>query len=279
MGDAAISIVDLSDSDFDSIRDIIYKECGTSLTDGKKALVRARLLRRLRELRLPDYQCYYQFLRSNYTDEIVNLINCITTNKTEFFRENKHFEYLTDVVLPQFESSGRKSYRIWCAGCSTGEEPYTMAITLLEYFNKKPLPDIKILATDIDTRVLQTAKDAVYLDDVIDGMRSEILSKYFLRGKGTNSGLYRVKDRVRRLVHFGYLNLTDEKFPMKGKFDIIFCRNVIIYFNKETQMRLFKQFHRYLNDDAYLFVGHSESLMGINDLFRFRSNSVYGRVN
>ncbi len=268
-------IIELDESQFNLFRDIIYREAGIKLSDMKKALVQSRLLRRLRELQLFSYEEYHEFLQENYNEEIINLINCITTNKTEFFREARHFDFMHQVVLPEYERMKKRTLRIWCAGCSTGEEPYTIAITLLEYYRDKQVPDIKILATDIDTRVLEIAQEGRYKKEILEMLNVDMLRRYFMRGKEVNIGFYRVKDHVKKYIFFRRLNLLNDTYPMKNQFDIIFCRNVIIYFDKDTQQRLFAQFHRYLKDDGYLFLGHSESLTDENNRFVFQGNSIY----
>lgn len=271
-------VIVLGFEEFELFREIVYRESGINLTEKKKALVQARLMRRLRQLRMADYERYYDYLQDNYRDEIVHLINCITTNKTEFFREPNHFDYLRAVILPEFERAGKRRIRIWCAGCSTGEEPYSIAITVLEYFGDRRLPDVKVLANDIDTEVLRRAREGIYPYEVVAIMGEDLLRKYFLRGKGEFSGLYRAKDCVKEMISFRRLNLLTEQFPMKGTFDIIFCRNVVIYFDRPSQQKLFHQFYRYLTDDGYLILGHSEALMGHAKMFRFRGKSIYGKV-
>jgi len=268
-------IIELDDKQFNLFREIIYREAGIKLSDMKKALVQSRLLRRLRELHIFSYDDYYSFLQDNYTQEIINLINCITTNKTEFFREARHFDFMHQVVLPEYVKMKKKTLRIWSAGCSTGEEPYTIAITLLEFFKDMQMPDIKILATDIDTHVLELALDGRYKKEILEMLNVDMLRRYFLKGSDVNLGFYRVKDHVKKYIYFRRLNLLSDHYPMKNQFDIIFCRNVIIYFDKETQKRLFGKFYQYLKDDGYLFLGHSESLTDENNRFTFQGNSIY----
>jgi len=268
-------IIELDDKQFNLFREIIYREAGIKLSDMKKALVQSRLLRRLRELHIFSYDDYYSFLQDNYTQEIINLINCITTNKTEFFREARHFDFMHQVVLPEYVGMKKKTLRIWSAGCSTGEEPYTIAITLLEFFKDMQMPDIKILATDIDTHVLELALDGRYKKEILEMLNVDMLRRYFLKGSDVNLGFYRVKDHVKKYIYFRRLNLLSDHYPMKNQFDIIFCRNVIIYFDKETQKRLFGKFYQYLKDDGYLFLGHSESLTDENNRFTFQGNSIY----
>lgn len=271
-------ITELNEKDFNLFREVIYRESGINLSPMKKALVQSRLMRRMRELQIRDFNEYYEYLNENYDDERIHLINCITTNKTDFFREAGHFDYMKNEVLPRYVKENRKSIRIWSAGCSTGEEPYTIAISLLEFFKDKTLPDIKILATDIDTKVLETAMEGTYKEETVKVVDREVLRRYALRGVGKNAGYYRMKDTVKKLIYFKRLNLLADTFPLKNKFDIIFCRNVVIYFDRNSQVKLFKQFYNYLNNDGYLFIGHSETLTSVSNLFQFRGRSVYGKV-
>lgn len=268
----------LKDDEFNLIKDVIYRESGIRLTEMKKALVQARLMKRLRELKLPDYREYCHFLNNNYDREIINLINCITTNKTDFFREPKHFEFLQEVALPEFEHSGRKRITIWSAGCSTGAEPYTIAITLREYFAGRSMPEVKILATDIDTQVLRRGEEGIYSYNEVDTIDIELLRRYFKRGTGENEGFFKVKDSVQNMISFRRLNLLDDTYPMRGRFDIIFCRNVIIYFDTASRNRLFEKFHACLSDDGYLIMGHSETLAGMTTRFRFVGHTIYRKV-
>ena len=239
---------DLSDREFHHLSEIISMESGIKMTLSKKSLVQARLMRRMRELRINDYGVYIDFLGEHYNDEIVNLINCITTNKTEFFRENFHFQFMREKVLPEFLERKMTKLRVWCAGCSTGEEPYTIAITLCEFYGGHLPHDTKILATDIDTTVLDRAQQGIYTRENVNCIEESLLKKYFLRGKGSVEGKFQVKDSLKRLISFRRLNLLSDVFPMKGTFDIIFCRNVVIYFDRESQKKLFTQFHRYLDE-------------------------------
>ncbi len=277
MGAILKGILNLSDRDFEFFRGVIYKESGIRLSDIKRALVQARLMKRLRELKIANYHEYSEYLNKNYDDEVVHLINCITTNKTEFFREPYHFEYIERMILPQIERDKRE-IRIWSAGCSTGEEPYTILITLLEYFRNRTLPGIKLLATDIDTRVLDSAVRGIYSGDAIRIMPLGILRKYFLQSSGGNKTVYMVKERVRELVHFRRLNLLDEELPMKKTFDIIFCRNVFIYFDNSSKRKVLGHFHRYLNNDGSLFMGYAETLSDAQGLFKIVQKSIYRKI-
>ncbi len=268
---------EIGDLEFNRFREIIYREAGIKLTDLKKTLVQARLSRRMRSLGLGTFSQYYSYLVDNYDEEKIFFINSITTNKTDFFREEKHFDYLRKVILPQYGSEGRREIRLWSAGCSTGEEPYSLAITLLDYYDDGPMPDIRILATDIDTQVLATAQNATYDSDRVSCIPEDMLKRFFRRGVGSLQGQYRLKESVTGLVSFRRLNLLSESYPMKRAFDIIFCRNVIIYFDKPTQVELFRRFSRYLKNDGYLFIGHSENITSFSRDFVLQGHTIYRR--
>jgi chemotaxis protein methyltransferase CheR len=266
------------DEVFVKFKELIYREAGIKLTDLKKALIQARLSKRLRLLGLKSYQAYYEYLMEHFDQEKIEFINAITTNKTEFFRENRHFDFIRDRCLPDFESEGRKTIRIWSAGCSSGEEPYTIAITIREFYEGERLPDVKILATDIDTSVLEKAAAGVYTYDQVKDIDIAFLKKYFLRGTGDNAGYFKVKDSLKQMIMFRRLNLLDEMYPMKGRFDMIFCRNVIIYFDRPTQRVLFEKFNTCLSDDGYLFIGHSENITGVSDRFTLLGHTIYKKA-
>ncbi len=265
----------ISDDEFNNFRSLIYKEAGINLSDLKRALVQSRLTKRIKILGVGTFGDYYRYLISNFDDEKIHFINAITTNKTDFFRENRHFEFMKETVLPKLESSGRGSIRIWSAGCSTGEEPYSIAMTLREYFEKTKKPDMKILASDIDTQVLESGREGIYEYEKIRDIDISLLKKYFIRGSGNNEGLFKVKDSIKQMIVFRRLNLQDQNYPMKKKFDIIFCRNVIIYFDKDTQKKIFMKFHDHLKDDGFLFIGHSENITTFTDRFHLIGNTIY----
>lgn len=270
-----MNFIEFDDELFLKFKELIYQEAGIKLTDLKKALVQARLSKRLRCLGIPSYRDYYQYLVENFSDEKIEFINAITTNKTEFFREGSHFAFLTKQCLPELQSRGKKKITVWSAGCSTGEEAYSIAITIREYFAESPAPEVRILATDIDTNVLERALNGVYTFEQVKEIELPILKKYFMRGVGDNEGLFRVKDELRNMVLFRRLNLLDDAYPMKGRFDVIFCRNVIIYFDRPTQRTLFEKFSRYLDDQGYLFIGHSENLTSISNKFTLLGQTIY----
>lgn len=269
----------LEDHDFNRLRDIVYKEAGIKLSDVKKILMQSRLMKRLRELRLDSFGDYYDYLIENYNEEKINFINLITTNKTDFFRENDHFEFMKNVVLPEYQRRGMKEIRIWSAGCSTGEEPYTIAMVTREFFGTNKSPEILILATDIDTQVLQKAKNGIYSEDHLATVDPKYLKKYFVTEKNEDDDVYyRVCDSLKESVYFRRLNLLQDEYPMQKKFDIIFCRNVIIYFDRDTQRKLFAKYYNYLKDDGYLLIGHSENITSITDQFVLAGRTIYRKV-
>ncbi len=274
----SFNVQSLGDAEFEYFRNVVYRESGIRLTELKKALVQARLIKRIRQLKLSGFEEYCEYVQQHYHDELENLINCITTNKTDFFRENRHFEFMKEHLIPLWCEKKKRRIRIWSAGCSTGEEPYSIAITMREYFPNIDSADVKILATDIDTDVLEKGKKGVYSLEAIADVPLPMAKKYFLRGSGDNKGFFKIKDSVKNLIYFRRLNLLDETYPMKGKFDLIFCRNVIIYFDKETQRKLFDRMFDFLSDDGFLFLGHSETLTGLTSRFALVANSIYRKV-
>ena len=252
----------LYQQEFQYISDLVYHYCGINLHQGKKELVRARLSRRLRDLDMGSFKEYCDYLKSGANSEEMNtMINILSTNLTSFFRENKHFEFLQKqlpVFLKDREREGRHKFRLWSTACSSGEEPYSMAVVLAEEIPKFPRIDAKILATDISSRVLQKAMAGNYTKARLKEFPPHLKVKYFKY----DGGNYQVCDEIKRLITFKQLNVIG-LWPFKGPFDIIFCRNMMIYFDKATQARLIERFEDYLAPGGYLFVGHSESLVGI----------------
>ncbi|MBF0257062.1 MAG: protein-glutamate O-methyltransferase [Gammaproteobacteria bacterium] len=266
--------------DFDFLRTISNQRTGIVVTDDKYDMFYSRLSRRVRSLGLRDFAAYCDYVRNDASGtEVLELVNAITTNLTAFFRENHHFDYLVQKVIPQIKktNASSRSLKIWSAGCSTGEEPYSLAISLREAGSALTGWQHGILATDIDSNVLATAARGVYAQDRVKGMSPARLKRWFLRGKGENAGLVRVKPTLQELIQFGQLNLMDE-WQMDEPLDVIFCRNVIIYFDKETKIRLIEKFARNLKTGGHLFVGHSESLNQISQRFELIGNTVYRKV-
>ncbi len=274
----------LEDADFKVLSKLIYEETRIVMGEHKKALVTSRLGKRLRILSIDSFSEYINFVQSkNGKEEFENFVNSVTTNKTDFFRENKHFEFMKSTFLPAWEEAYKRgevqNLRVWSSACSSGEEPYSILITLYEYFgNNMDKYDIKVLATDIDTSVLEHAQNGVYRDDVVAPVPINLLKKYFLRGKGDNDSKYKVKDLLKKYVIFRQLNFKEDNYDIHTTFDLIFCRNVIIYFDKDFQKYLFTKLHSYMKDSAYIFIGHSETLFGVSDKFKYVTSNVYERL-
>jgi len=270
---------EFSDQDFQHIRRIINEVAGISLADSKRELVYSRLSRRLRQLGLRRFEDYCTLLESGAdTAELSEFVNALTTNLTSFFREPHHFDFLAGELLPTLvreRGLTNRRLRIWSAGCSTGEEPYTIAMVVRE-----TLPtagwDIKILATDLDSNVLSTAQRGIYDWDRVKDLPEARRRRWFLKGCGAREGQVRVAPALCDLITFRRLNLMEE-WPMSGAFDIVFCRNVVIYFDKPTQRVLFDRFADRLIEQGYLFVGHSESLFKVTERFAPLGKTIYRR--
>lgn len=303
--------------EFKAFRTLIHEHTGIWLRDGKQVMLASRLSRRLRQHGMEDFAEYYQYVQKvpENSDEIRELINCVTTNKTSFFREKHHFEYLAGKVVPEVQAAvlrgGPRSIRIWSAACSTGEEPYTIAITLLEALQAQPgaayrrkatsafqrddnsphqpqarkgLPGlvmtpgswkIEIVASDIDTKVLDTAKRAIYDKDALASVPPPLQKKYFLRGKDDMLGQVKVKAEAARLVEFKRINLKDTRWPLEGQFDVIFFRNALIYFNQDTQDAFLRKMARHLRPRGYLFLGNSEHIPWLHDILEPLNRTMY----
>ncbi|MFZ6707789.1 CheR family methyltransferase [Undibacterium sp. TC9W] len=256
--------------DFDRVRDLIYKRAGISLADSKQEMVYSRLARRLRATGISSFSEYLDGLESNQIEsEWEAFTNALTTNLTSFFREEHHFPILAEHIARKHEP-----VNIWCSASSTGEEPYSIAITLCEAFGTLR-PPAHIIATDIDTNVLETASRGVYNLDRIEKLSAERTRKFFLKGKGAQEGLVRVRPELRDLVTFKQLNLLEDGWPLSGEFDAIFCRNVMIYFDKPTQGKILKKFVPLMKSDGLLFAGHSENFLYVSDDFKLRGKTVY----
>lgn len=267
---------EFTDADFSFLRHLVTEHTGIVVTESKRDMIYSRLARRLRVLGFKRFAEYCAYLRTHELEELTHLINAVTTNLTSFFREPHHFEHLAHTVVPHLlnHHADSRRIRIWSAGCSTGEEPYSIAMTLKESIPPWMDWDTRILATDLDTNVVDIGRMGVYERDRIRGVSDGRLKRFFLRGRGANQGLVRVDKELRELISFKPLNLLRE-WPMQGPFDVIFCRNVMIYFDKPTQQRLVERFARILAPRGFLYIGHSETLKGISDDFELVGNTIY----
>jgi chemotaxis protein methyltransferase CheR len=264
----------LSAKEFDQIRRLAYDQFGLELRDGKEQLVSTRLTKLVRRLGLVSFQQYYDYLLADRTgDALPAMIDALTTNHTSFFREPAHFDFLRSTVLPQLET--RRQISIWSAACSTGEEPYSIAFCLLEHFSQRlQPPSIQILATDISNRVLASAQRAAYQEERFSSLPMAEIKPFLLRGVGNWKGWYRIKPSVRDLIEFRRQNLMDS-FSQIGSHPLIFCRNVMIYFDQSTQEALVSRLADCLEPGGYLFIGHSESLNRISHGFEYVQPAIY----
>jgi len=267
---------ELSDEDFNSLRQLVSTYTGISLSDKKSELIYGRISKRLRALGLHCFGEYCDLLKNNPGDELEHFSNAVTTNLTAFFREAHHFEYLAQQVVPLLleRYSSKRRLRIWSAGCSTGEEAYSIAMTLRESIPDIDKLDICILASDLDTNVLQVGAGGIYHEKSIEGLSDARRRRWFQRGKGQHNEMVRVAPELRNMITFKQLNLMDD-WPMQGLFDVIFCRNVVIYFDKPTQRILFERFANVMHQEGHLFIGHSETLSKINDRFHLIDKTIY----
>jgi chemotaxis protein methyltransferase CheR len=273
----------LSGREFEAIRRLVKEKTGISLGLHKQDLVISRLARRLRALEIPSFRDYLRYLEGpEGPDELVQMINRITTNKTDFFREKHHFDYLSQELLPRLhqagEARGRRRLRVWSAGCSSGEEPYTLAMTLAEFFHGKPGWDLKILATDLDTSMLQKASAGEYEERLLEPVPRGLLHKHFTRQKRGGAVFYRANPGLRGLITFRKFNLMHPSYPIRVPLDFVFCRNVLIYFDAQDKLDIVTKFHAVLAPGGHLFVGHSESLMGAKELFHNVGTTIYQRI-
>ena len=270
----------LSDADFDAVRKLIRDVTGINMGEQKRTLVERRLSDRLAATGIRTYKEYIEHVRAGESAEVQKFCNAVSTNLTSFFREKHHFEYLADTILPELvdkKRRGDKRIRIWSAGCSTGEEPYSIAMTLQESLREARSWDVKVLCTDLDTDVLAKAKSGEYRAGRVDGIDEQLLRKWFLRRNDPTEALYKAKPVLQERLVFRQLNLM-EPWPMKGRFDVIFCRNVVIYFDKETQRKLVSRYREALADDGYLILGHSETLFRVSEDFELVGNTIYRKI-
>ncbi len=278
--------ISLTEKEFSLFREMIYKEAGISLGSSKQTLVESRLSKRLRVCNLTSFTQYYKYLNENDRDgdERLKMINALTTNKTDFFREQHHFDYLKSTVFPMLEQkareTGERKIRIWSAACSTGEEPYTLAMTVLDHFGPTSFHgwDIRILASDVDTDVLNHAQTGVYAADRVADLPREILKRHFLKTSKDPEAPVQVRPELQELITFRRINFIESQWPISTYFDIIFCRNVMIYFDEVTQDRLLTRFADQLVPRGHLFIGHSESILRLDQVYTSLGTTIY-RLN
>jgi chemotaxis protein methyltransferase CheR len=260
-----------TNNDFSRVVTLIYDRAGIRLNDSKQQMVYSRLARRIRALGMNTFGEYLKSLEKNPdAEEWTQFTNALTTNLTSFFREAYHF----DTLAEQIAASSSRPFRIWCAASSTGEEPYSLAMTAIEALNSAK-PDVRIIASDLDTQVLATAAKGVYPVDRLDKMSLERKRGFFLKGKDTNSGKVRAKKALRDLLEFQQINLLDAQWPLEGRFDAIFCRNVMIYFDQATQRTILEKIGKRLKPDGLLYVGHSENLHFLSDWYKTCGKTTY----
>lgn len=267
--------------EFEVFRELVHRETGIALGPHKRTLLEARLTKRLRALGLVSFSAYYDHLRYEDADgvERTRFVNAITTNETAFFRERDHFAYLTGEWLAARRATGNdRRIRIWSAACSSGEEPYSIAMALLGAIDDAHTWDIRILATDIDTDVLARAELGIYRADAVEAVPSALVARSFLRGRASHVGLVRVRPEVRALVTFRRLSLLDARWPQRTAFDFVFCRNVLMYFDRVTQGRLVQRFEHVLAPQGLLVLGHAENVVGLDTTMRRVSGTIYRRA-
>ncbi|HAN19340.1 MAG: chemotaxis protein CheR [Bacteroidetes bacterium GWC2_33_15] len=272
----------MTDDDFNRLSDFIYKQSGIKMPYVKLIMLQSRLQKRLKELKISTYKDYvdYVFSEEGQKNEIIHMLDVVSTNKTDFFREPVHFDFLNTDVLPKFMNNIHLNYnfKVWSAGCSSGEEPYTIAITLQEFKNRNPRFDYFITATDISLQILQHASLAVYKEERISNIPLEIKRKYFLRSKDHEKKTVRVVKELRNKVAYYRLNFMNDTYNLPDVFDVIFCRNVLIYFNRETQEQVINKLCLKLKSGGYLFIGHSESILGMKVPLEQIKPTIFKRI-
>lgn len=261
-----------TDADFSRVQSLIYQRAGINLHDGKHAMVYSRLSRRLRETGHTSFRDYLGWLETHDGPEWQEFVNALTTNLTAFFREQHHFEIFAAHLKSRPVGS---PWKVWCNAASTGEEPYSIVMTAFETLGNNA--QFKLTASDIDSKVLASAAQGVYRLDNLKGLTQERLQRFFMRGKDSNAGLIRVKPELRKAIEFLSVNLIRDDWPFKEPFDVVFCRNVMIYFDAPTQRKVLERIHRVLKPGGMLFVGHAENFSESRDLFTLRGKTVYER--
>lgn len=272
----------MTDEDFRRLSTFVYGELGIKMPYPKKIMLQCRLQKRVNDLKLESFAEYLEFVfsKEGQEDEMIKMIDLVTTNKTDFYREPSHFDYLRDVVLPElFETKpSRKSIRIWSAACSSGEEPYTLAIVLKDFLESYPEVDFEIFGTDISTRILQKASLAIYTEDRIAGIPIETKRKYFLKSKDPLDKTVRLIPEIRSKVTYQRMNLMDNYYDVDREFDVVFCRNVLIYFDRPSQQNVINKLAARLKPDGYFFLGHSESITNMKVPLRQIRPTIFRKI-
>lgn len=272
----------MTDGEFNRLSEFVYEQSGIKMPPAKKIMLQSRLQRRLRELKITNFKEYsdYVFSEDGLKNEIIHMLDVVSTNKTDFFREPVHFDFLSSVVLPEIMNSGRMSnnVKIWSAGCSSGEEPYTIAITLNEFKKDYPNMDFSIVGTDISSQILQKASMAIYKEDRIVNIPIELKRKYFLKSKDRINKTVRVVSDLRKKTNYLRLNFMNDTYNLPDLFDVIFCRNVLIYFNRDIQEKVINKLCTKLKSGGYLFIGHSESILGMTVPLEQIKPTIFRRI-
>ena len=274
----------ISDREFSLYRKLIYNAAGICLGPAKKAFLEARLSRRIRELGMDSFQAYYQYVTENQTSgELEQLLDRVSTNETHFFREPRQFEFLEQQILPDWkaeESNGSRPQRIrvWSAGCSTGEEPYSLAMIFLDHFPRGSGWEVEIIATDLSTRALKSARKGVWSIAKAREIPQSYLKRFMRKGTGSQHAYMKASAEIQAIIRFQHLNLNDDHYALTGPFDLIFCRNVLIYFDAESRARVIDRLVNYLAPAGFLLVGHAESLSGVSDRIRHVKPTIYVQV-
>lgn len=270
----------MTDDDFDKLSKFVYQQSGIKMPPIKRIMLQSRLQKRLRELKIESFKAYVDFVFSpeGQKNEIIHMLDVVSTNKTDFYREPVHFDFLKGTVLPEFITKSNKTFKVWSAGCSSGEEPYTIAITLNEFKNNNTGFNYSILGTDISTQILQKAALAIYKEERIANIPLELKKKYFLKSKDRENKTVRVIKDLRNTVRYQRLNFMDPAYNIPDVFDIIFCRNVLIYFNRETQAEVIMKLCQKIKSGGYLVIGHSESIIGLDLPLKQIKPTIYKRL-
>lgn len=271
---------EMSREDFMVFSDYIYTRYGIKMPEIKRVMLQGRLLKRIRELGMHSYSEYkeYFFSPEGQEKELYNFLSVVTTNKTDFFREPVHFDYLSNNVLPEMREDGKKKIKIWSAACSSGEELYTISIVLHEYMEKYPDMGYQILGTDISNNVMDKAVRGIYAERTIDVIPLALKKKYFYRSKDRHNPTVRVSPELQKNISLKYLNLMDNQYDIKEMYDVIFCRNVLIYFDRETQEKVINKLCRHLVSGGYLFIGHSESVANMDVPLKNIKPTIFKRI-